>query len=152
MATTIQETCGRILQTVRTSNLNYSCQETHYSIYLTVRKSLSKHQQGLEAIQQLYQPDGQTHLLSLQSELADLNARLKASDDRNKDLKSKAAAEVINHHVKLNDVLNKKDDEIKLLKASIKSSASEAERVNSEIRDFKKTLKSKEIKYTSWKI
>ena len=50
--------------------------------------------------------------MSLQSELADLNARLKACNDRNKNLKSKAAAEVINHHKKLNEILNKKYDEI----------------------------------------
>ena len=46
--------------------------------------------------------------------------------------------------MKLNEVLNKKDDEIKLLKASNKNSASETERVNAEIRNVKKILKSKD--------
>ena len=83
---TIQETCGRILQTVRTSNLNYSCQETPFSIYLNIRKSLSKHQQIYEVVQQPSQPDDQVQLearvykiVSLQSELADVEANLKAT-------------------------------------------------------------------------
>ena len=45
MAASIQDSCTKILNGVRNCSLNYSCQETPYSIYLTIRKSWSKHHQ-----------------------------------------------------------------------------------------------------------
>ena len=41
-ATTIESSCNSILQKIRTSGLNFSCQETPFSMYVTVRKSLTK--------------------------------------------------------------------------------------------------------------
>ena len=38
----LEESYNLIVNSVRNSNLNYSVQETTYSLYLTVRKSLSK--------------------------------------------------------------------------------------------------------------
>ena len=148
MATTMQENCGRILQTVRTCNLNFSCQETPYSIYLTIRKSWSKrkHQQVHEPVHQAYQHDRQnlleatnSEVVSL-SELAAVKSKLKASES----LTSKAAAEVINHHETVKGLLNKKEDEIKLLKTSIKNKVSECEMANAELKNIRKTIKSKE--------
>ena len=136
MATAIQENCGRILQTVRTCNLNFSCQETPYSIYLTIRKSWSKHQQVHEAVHQASQHDRQNQLEATNSEvvslseLAAVKAKLKASEEKYESSKSKAAAEVINHHEKLKKVLDNKEDEIKLLKTSIKNNVSECEMAN----------------------
>ena len=34
--------CDSVLNSVRTSGLNYSCQETPYSLYLTLRKSFTQ--------------------------------------------------------------------------------------------------------------
>ena len=42
MATNIESTCNFLLQNIRTCGLNYSCQETPYSIYVTLRKSSIK--------------------------------------------------------------------------------------------------------------
>ena len=38
----IQKSCDLVLASVRSSSLNYSSQETPFSIYLTIRKSFSK--------------------------------------------------------------------------------------------------------------
>ena len=43
MAVIIQDSCAHILRSVRNSKLNFACQETPYSIYLTIRKSWKKH-------------------------------------------------------------------------------------------------------------
>ena len=37
----VQSSCNTIIESVRTSFLNYSIQETPYSIFLTIRKSLN---------------------------------------------------------------------------------------------------------------
>ena len=39
---TIESSCNSIVQKIRASGLNFSCQETPFSIYVTVRKSLTK--------------------------------------------------------------------------------------------------------------
>ena len=41
-----QTNCETILQTVRSSLLNFSCQATPYSVYLTIRKSFAKNMPG----------------------------------------------------------------------------------------------------------
>ena len=39
---TITISCENVLESVRCSNLNFSCKETPYSLYITIRKSLTK--------------------------------------------------------------------------------------------------------------
>ena len=34
--------CEHVMESVRSSNLNFSCKETPYSLYITIRKSLTK--------------------------------------------------------------------------------------------------------------
>ena len=138
-AITIPEMCSKILSAVRTCNLNYSCQETPFSIYLTIRKSLSKQQQVHQSSQQLSEPvlqallEGkQNEIVSLKGEITELKTELKASEDN------------INHHKKEKEILDKKDGEIKLLESSIKRHMSESERVNTEQKNLTKALKIKE--------
>ena len=42
MSDCVQSSCDFLLQAVRNSGLNFSCQETPFSIFLTVRKSFVK--------------------------------------------------------------------------------------------------------------
>ena len=79
MATSVQNSCDVILNSVRASFLNYSCSETPYSLYLTIRKSWVKtssvsdnHQFG-------------TRL----EELDSLKLKLKSLEDSNESLKIK---------------------------------------------------------------
>ena len=123
--TSIQDSCARLLTTLRKCNLNYSCQETPYSIYLTVRKSWSKHQQIYETVE-LFEPVLQSlkakeEILLLKTELDDVTAQHEACRDILAAHKDAAAAEVITHHKEMKKLVDKKDDEIKSLKASIKN-------------------------------
>ena len=155
MAVTIQDTCASILNSIRKCNLNYSCQETPFSIYLTVRKSWSKHHQAHhEASHQVSEP--LQHVLyeakikeigSLKTELKELRNQLSESKNANKDLQVKvdaAAGEVLHHHEELKKVLNIKDDEVKALKNSIKNGVSENSRIATEVKSLKKSVKARE--------
>ena len=48
--TNIQESCDQIIHSVRTANLNFAYQETPFSIYITVRKTVTKLQQGQQSL------------------------------------------------------------------------------------------------------
>ena len=58
-------------------------------------------------------------ILSLKTELDDVTAQHEACRDILAAHKDAAAAEVINHHKEIKKLLDKKDNEIKSLKASI---------------------------------
>ena len=66
----IENYCENILSSVRSSNLNYSCQETPFSIYLTIRKSWSK--QTKYSVNQLSEPVLTTTNKLLDSEVKSL--------------------------------------------------------------------------------
>ena len=42
MATYLENTCDFLVHKIRASGLNFSCQETPYSFYITLRKSFTK--------------------------------------------------------------------------------------------------------------
>ena len=72
---------------------------------------------------------------------------LQNSENKNKDLDFKAneaAREVVKHRTKLQEILSKKDDEIKLFKSLTRTATSETEKVNSELKSLRKSLKAKE--------
>ena len=69
--------------------------------------------------------------------LEDVKAQLKAKVDA-------STAEVINHNREAKKLLDKKDDEIKALKSSIRNGTAESSRMNSEFKNLQKTLKAKE--------
>ena len=91
MTINIQKSCSEILNSVRNSKLNFSCQETPFSIYLTVRKSWNR--KVCETGHQVNEPNSDLVLsenLSQKAELDDVKAQLKISKDNTKEL---AAAE-----------------------------------------------------------
>ena len=153
----IDDLCGKILCSVRSSNLNYACQETPYSIYLTIRKSWSKHQQvqqQQEYVQQLPQPLSQVELNlkdqeieNMKCELEDLKTKLQMSKHMESELRVKVdAAEVKAKHQsqQTDKVIARKDDEIDILKNSVKSSHAEKEKLSNELKSLKKIVKCKE--------
>ena len=82
MTINIQKSCSEILNSVRNSNLNFSCQETPFSIYLTVRKSWNR--KVCETGHHVSEPNSDLILsenLSLKAELADVKAQLKISKE-----------------------------------------------------------------------
>ena len=86
----IQNSCLLILSTIRSSNLNYSIQETPYSIFLTLRKSHTKSKnistESQSSLEQ-FAPET-TEILNIQKEKDSLLKRCHFLENVNQDLKS----------------------------------------------------------------
>ena len=135
---TIAMSCDEILNSVRSTNLNFSCQETPFSLYLTIRKSLVKFNHAQK-------PPAQTNVnastsdylniveenIALKNNLKSLENELDASTNIVKILESKvgvAEATLFKHYKEVQqckDTIGKKDDEIKTLKNVIKNNNSD---------------------------
>ena len=94
MAEDIQNSCAKILSSVRNSNLNYSSQETPFSIYMTVRKSWNR--KSIESrLSDYSEPSSEIVLrenLVLKAELADLKTQLEISKNITSEIETKMAA------------------------------------------------------------
>ena len=151
----IKNSCAQILKSVRNCNLNYACQETPFSIYLTIRKSWNKQHQTHASGPPVSEPLHDiakvvSENLSLKYELSEVQSQLETAKDITSEIETKveaAEAEVYKVHkntMKWKEALAVKDDEIKLLKTTIKNNNSENLRNNTEIKSLKKILKSRE--------
>jgi len=147
----IQKSCIQILNSVRNSNLNFSCQETPFSLYLTVRKSWNKkycksEHKGVDPNLEMILSENNL----LKAELADVKAQLNISKDNTSEFETKIAAaesevlKVYKETKSLKLVFAKKDDEIVALKTSIKNSTTQMEQTGLELLNLKKMLKSKD--------
>ena len=156
MAASIHETCDEILTNIRGCNLNYYCQETPYSIYLTIRKSWSRHH---HPVQQLPEHSGQPLNLELQSqeikslrtECQNLRAELELIKvTKDKEIKSlnveiRTLSDDRKHsHRETEEMMVKKDDEIKALKGAYKAKTADTEKLATEIKSLKKLLKGRD--------
>jgi hypothetical protein len=83
----IETSCDQILYSVRSSQLNYSCQETPFSIYLTIRKT--HHPKAhlehvkkvdLNAVTNNLVKAVEHEIASLKSEIEDLKAQLEVTE------------------------------------------------------------------------
>ena len=148
----LQESCAQILRSVRSSSLNYASQETPFSIYLTIRKSWNKHHPGhvpvaLGSESLLDTGKLASENLSLKTEVTDVKAQLKAAKDIISVIETKvevAEAEAYQLHKsikKWKEALERNDDEIKILKSTIKSNNSEKVKNSTELISLKKVLK-----------
>ena len=82
----ISDSCSMVLNSIRCSDLNYSCQETPYSIYVTIRKSWSRqgqalHQVPVKHVQQIQVDEDRNvaKINSLNQELIDVKVDLETS-------------------------------------------------------------------------
>ena len=139
MAATIHESCAKIMKTIRCSSLNFSCQETPYSIYVTIRKSWSKVEQDPGHIHNSTESTQQMHV---DSDRACREATTKINDNKFK--VETAVAEVTRSLKETEKLVSKKDDEIRALKNSIKTSTSDNERLRGEVKNLQKVLKEKD--------
>ena len=90
----IETSCDLIMNSVRSSQLNFACQETPFSIYITIRKSQHKKAVGLEqaAGKNLAIAVLQEENLLLKQTIADLETTLTDSDDKVKQAEIKLDA------------------------------------------------------------
>ena len=141
----IKNSCAQILKSVRNCNLNYACQETPFSIYLTIRKSWNKQHQTHASGPPVSEPLHDiakvvSENLSLKYELSEVQSQLETAKDITSEIETKveaAEAEVYKVHkntMKWKEALAVKDDEIKLLKITIKNNNSENLRNNTELK------------------
>ena len=156
----IQQSCDRILNNVRCSNLNFSLNETPFSIYITIRKSLTKvhHVANPQVLFDASQAALGYNLTrttvvendALKKEVKELKKNLEDSEDVVKCFETKigaAEAQLYKHFKEVQqwkDTVIKKDDEIESLKSVIKRNNSEKSKTTLDLNSLKKSLKIKE--------
>ena len=144
----MNDSCSQILNSIRKSALNYSCQETPYSIYVTIRKSWSKQnhqvfQVPLGQVQQAEQDLKAAKINSLNHELTVVKADLEKANKTSDQLNAKIEAAVIEAD-RQNIETERRNTENQVIKAAMKTSTSENERLKDELKSLKKVLKSKD--------
>ena len=154
-------TYDHIINSVRSSNLNFGHYETPYSIYLTIRKSQVRnyhHQQGLQSCSSevsdssrgRHNEELDNEKLAFKESIRKLQGKLDASEERAKVLEEKVAsaeAEALKTYDQIKEskeYLNKKDDEIRILKHVIKNKNNEISKLEVEKSDLRKVMKKKE--------
>ena len=153
MTVNIDHACSNILTSIRTSCLNYSSQETPYSIYITIRKSWKRdyqtHQAPLEQVQKKQQDGLNIKLVEvdtlnheLQSVRADLDTATKINNDLQRKLEE-AVSKGNRNNKEAEKLIARKDGECAALKNSIKNCTYENESLKRELKDVNKVLKSK---------
>ena len=143
MTTYISDSCSKILTCIRSSGLNFYCEETPYSIYITVRKSQSKNIQVTpdHAEQQVQLDHRQvTEFTLVNQELVDAKAELNTLKKIKDELEAKGEAFITETQKKL----SRKDDDNKVLKNSIRSCTSENETLKCELKNLHKVIKAKD--------
>ena len=136
---------NRIINCVRSSNLNFATQETPYSLYLTIRKSKVKknNQQSSILMSDNQEVEGLVkENSSLKENFQNLKRNLDASEDNTKMLEEKLASAEAKVLKAYKENL-KKDDEMKTLKNVIRNNNDVISNLECEKRELKKDMKKK---------
>ena len=143
MSAVIHNLCDDILNSVRKSNLNFVCQETPYSVFLTIRKSWKKHQpvqqlnnehkqQVPVSVSQVENNAKDQKIKHLECQLEDAKAKLNTSKHLEHELQTQldaATLEVSRQKKETEKVISKKNDDINILKDAIKASKVDKEKL-----------------------
>ena len=149
----IQNSCFSIINSVRSSPLNFSIQETPFSLYLTVRKSIAKCANREECLTKSEPQESkpvENENAILKSEIEDLRDQLEVTEakaeQRKLELEKYAAKETKHKKEVLHwlDSLDKKESEVIALKTVIKNNDHDLSNIKTEKNQLKKSLKSKE--------
>ena len=128
---TVQTSCDLVINSVRASLLNFSIHETPYSLYLTIRKSLSKSPNQIFAQpQQHVEPDVQVR------DLESLQSRLKLVENANLSLKENYE-EAVNECEACHKQIKDLESKVKDLEQVV---ASTEERVGADLRKKDKNV------------
>ena len=116
----IQSSCDSIMYSIRSSSLNYSVQETAYSIYVTIRKSTRKTFNILSATRQnqIFEINSQFETHN-ENELLVLQSRSKLLENKNEALKSQLEEAVVE--------VEEKENYVKSLRTKLNARAKELE-------------------------
>ena len=141
----IFSTYDRIMNCVRSSNLNFACQETPYSLYLTIRKSKVKNdnKQSSSPVIGNYEVESLVkENLSLRERLRNLENKLDAFEDTNKMLEEKLAS-AEGKVLKAYKENLKNEDEMKNLRNVIKDNNNDISKLKCEKKEVMKEMKKK---------
>ena len=162
---TVQNSCDFVLRSVRDSFLNYSIQETPFSLYLTVRKSFSRSKPDQSnpsaASNQIFSSLVQNKMCKEEdSYLESLKTKLKSLEDSNRILqqdyekatndseesykKNEQLEARIKSYEKIAAEIHKKDKIIDRLSQEKKSLESDLEDIEKNWKNLNKSLKSKD--------
>ena len=153
-------TFDQIISSVRSSNLNYTYQETPFSLYMTVRKTQVKFSHTASSNPSSSSPVITQHDIEtltkenvfLKNSLLELESKLNASKEKTKVLEEKVATsegEALKVHEQIRkwkETMGKKDDEIKCLKNVIKNNITNISKLEVEKNESKKDVKKKDKK------
>jgi chromosome segregation ATPase len=156
--TAIQSSCDQIIYCVRGSLLNFSIHETPYSLYLTIRKSLSNSttEQNISSCQKLSHPS--------ENDIAGIRKKLERSESANNSLQlnyQEAVGECESYLKKVDNLqekvkeceqkaklkdadLKKKDDLMKILQTEKANAIKEISDVEIKLKDLGKYIKAKD--------
>ena len=148
----------QIVSSARSSNLNFSYQETPYSIYLTIRKTKIKNNIQTSSFQTNGSPENvlpdkeafEKENKFLKNSIDELKLNLNSSYDNTKILEEKVATaeaeakKFFEEMKKWKEAAAKKDDEIKCLKNEVKNNNAAIFKVENEKTELQKNIKSKE--------
>ena len=109
----VNDSCDFVISSVRNSFLNFSIQETPFSLYLTIRKSFSQTSSNSDKI---FSRD--TNVGRENSEVETLKIKLKAAEDSNMNLK-KDYEEAVNDCEQCYDKINKLESKVEDLMEEI---------------------------------
>ena len=148
---TMANACDIILNSVRSSNLNFACQETPFSIYLTIRKTQVK-LLNPSISQPIERKDSRSLVdenSTLKEKIQRLMKEIEASKDDTKILLDKlndSEATVYRQCKEIEkskQIISNQDSEMKIFKTVIKKNNSEISRLGTEESTFKKAVKAK---------
>ena len=109
LPTSIQRSFQSIIDNVRTSGLNFSLQETPFSVYFSIRKSQSRASKSPFSLDpQTLSDHFTTSCQSCSTELESLKSRCQYSDECYESLKEKYEGEVNDHEVTRENLTNLK--------------------------------------------
>ena len=148
----------QIISSARSSNLNFSYQDTPYSIYLTIRKTQIKNNIQASSFQINESPEivlrdkeaFEKENKLLKNTIDELKENLDSSHDSTKILEEKVATaeaeakKFFEEMKKWKEAATKKDDEIKCMKNVINNNNAAILKVENEKTELKKNIKSKE--------
>ena len=146
---TPQESCDKILMSLRDSNLHFLIQESPYSAYLTIRKRFSKNPvQKTSKDKNENLSENEIHNLTQEiytkgQKIDALNQEIVTLKAENETLNQQAVKNT-KEMKNMNKVRNEKENELQILKQSSKRQNSEIVKFKEDLRLSNKTIKAKE--------
>ena len=129
----VKDSYSFIVDTVRSSSLNFSIQETPYSLYFTIRKSFVQRPVSSSQMISKYMPETQVNC-----DMEQLKKKLKVLEDKNNMLRNDYEEEINNSEVSHKSVKDL-ERKVEMLEENLKKVKEENEQKDNKINELKST-------------